>query len=354
MTGNALLRLRGRFAPHPVVLCYHRVAALESDPQLLAVDPERFDRQMEILCREAVAVPLRDLVSRLLRGLPLGRRVAVTFDDGYADNLEIAKPILEKYAVPATVFVVAGMVDSRREFWWDELERLLLLSPPPAKPLDLTIGGHVVTWDPPRGEVAEPPRTDRVAWTVEEDRDPSPAHTLYRKLVTCFRSASPGAQETAIDRLRDWAGRDETPRYTHRTMGSDELRRLADGGLVRVGSHGLAHVDFSGLSSVHRRRQMVESKMLLERAAGALVDEFAYPFGTTAELPDNDAANLAGVGYRLACANVRGTVSTATDPFRLPRFVARDWSAEEFARRLRRWFGYRASSPPSARIREES
>ena len=52
--------------------------------------------------------------------------VVVTFDDGYADNFHNAKPLLERYEIPATVFVTTGYLQDQREFWWDELERILL------------------------------------------------------------------------------------------------------------------------------------------------------------------------------------------------------------------------------------
>ena len=61
----------------------------------------------------------------LADGEPLSRSVVITFDDGYRDNLLVAKPILEEHGLPATVFVTTGYVGSNRDFWWDELESLL-------------------------------------------------------------------------------------------------------------------------------------------------------------------------------------------------------------------------------------
>src|SRR4051794_20071252 len=118
--GRWLLERRGAIA----ILLYHRVTALDSDPQQLAVTPEHFDEHLRVLREICTPVELAD-VPRMLRARRLPKRpVAVTFDDGYRDNLHEAKPLLERHGVPATVFVASGYVGSGREFWWDELERL--------------------------------------------------------------------------------------------------------------------------------------------------------------------------------------------------------------------------------------
>ncbi|MDE3052180.1 MAG: polysaccharide deacetylase family protein, partial [Nitrospirota bacterium] len=86
---------------------------MPSDPQLLCVTPEHFKEHVEILRNNACPMALGEMV-RALRDNTLPRRaVAVTFDDGYADNLLNGKPSLERYEVPATVYVISGFVDAR-------------------------------------------------------------------------------------------------------------------------------------------------------------------------------------------------------------------------------------------------
>ena len=68
--------------------------------------------------------------------------VAVTFADGYANNLYEAKPLLEHHEVPATVFVTSDMVGHDREFWWDKLEAMLLAPRKLPQTLRLEIEGE--------------------------------------------------------------------------------------------------------------------------------------------------------------------------------------------------------------------
>src|SRR4051812_47294780 len=110
-----------------LILLYHRIAELHSDPWGLAVTPRRFTEHVEALQQHARAMRLQQLPQGLLKGDLPDRSVVVTFDDGYADNLHNAKPVLERYDVPATVFVTTGYIgQEKHEFWWDELDRLFL------------------------------------------------------------------------------------------------------------------------------------------------------------------------------------------------------------------------------------
>ena len=98
-----------------LILMYHRVASAATDPLELCVAPERFAEHLELLESLGRIVPLRDFARAKGNGLT----VAITFDDGYADNVLAAAPLLEQHDAPATVFVVAGAVGSPRAFWWD-------------------------------------------------------------------------------------------------------------------------------------------------------------------------------------------------------------------------------------------
>jgi peptidoglycan/xylan/chitin deacetylase (PgdA/CDA1 family) len=121
-------RLRRSIVPQrgAIILCYHRIADLPQSPRRLWVSPHRFAEQLEVLTRNFVPLSLAELIKRLQEGKVPEKSVVITFDDGYADNFWNARPLLERFGVPATVFVTTGLVGTEREFYWDELEWLLL------------------------------------------------------------------------------------------------------------------------------------------------------------------------------------------------------------------------------------
>src|SRR5262245_33946506 len=109
LVSTAMQRLR-RPPVRALILLYHRIADLEVDPWGLAVTPEHFADQIAVLAGIAHPVRLDELASSRAQLRTRRPLVAVTFDDGYADNLHAALPILERYDVPATFFVTAGPV----------------------------------------------------------------------------------------------------------------------------------------------------------------------------------------------------------------------------------------------------
>jgi peptidoglycan/xylan/chitin deacetylase (PgdA/CDA1 family) len=130
----------------PVVLMYHRIAEQDPDPWELSVSPHHFAEQMEVLAAQRHPMALNEFIAGgKVSALPADA-VAVTFDDGYADNLLEAKPILERFGIPATVFVTSVAVDHPRELWWDELERVLLAPEQLPNELHLKVGGRKISF----------------------------------------------------------------------------------------------------------------------------------------------------------------------------------------------------------------
>lgn len=105
-----------------LTLYYHRVNVLENDYNLLCVSPIKFRQQMLYLKHNYQIVRFEEDWNLLD-----SNAVAITFDDGYLDNLEYALPVLEELEVPATIFVSTGTIEQDKELWWDELERLLFI-----------------------------------------------------------------------------------------------------------------------------------------------------------------------------------------------------------------------------------
>jgi peptidoglycan/xylan/chitin deacetylase (PgdA/CDA1 family) len=337
---QAARRLRNRFARAPLILLYHRVADLQSDPQLLSVTQAHFAEHLHILRQHARPMELREMV-RALRENNLPRRaVAVTFDDGYADNLHNAKPLLERFDVPATVYVSSGYVDTSREFVHDTLEGLFLQPGKLPQQLALTIRGCTHQWD--LGEEAyysEEGYQRNRAWHVQKGENPTPRHHVYRSLCQLVYSLPDGERRSVLDALIIWAGTQSVCRPTYRVLGSDEIRILAKGGLIEVGSHTVAHPVLSALPSVEQRDEVKRSKICLEEILSRPVTSFAYPYGTRSDYTAETVAIVREVGYDHACSNFEGLVRLGTDPWQLPRFLVRDWDGEKFACLLREWQG---------------
>ncbi|MDP3731154.1 MAG: polysaccharide deacetylase family protein [bacterium] len=116
---KAKKNIYNRLFPTAKIILYHRIANPENDPHLLSVSPENLYLQLKFLKENFSIVPLVQIV-RWIRGRKLkNKTVAITFDDGYADNLHHALPILKELNIPATVFVTAGNIVSGKSFYWD-------------------------------------------------------------------------------------------------------------------------------------------------------------------------------------------------------------------------------------------
>lgn len=335
-----LRRMTAPFRSEVVILLYHRVYEAPSDPQLLCVTPQHFAEHLEHLRRHYRIMSLSDLVKALReRRLPK-RAVVITFDDGYADNLFNAKPILERYEAPATVFVTTGYVGQQREFWWDELERLLLWTPQLPQCLKVTLNGTLHEWH--LGEwtrLSEDAKEFYRRWHVEISENPTPRHRAYRELHRLLRPVGEKEREEVLAQLRAQAEEDEEiERRDYQAMTPEEVRRLAEGELIEVGAHTEAHPVLATQPVEVQRREIVESKRHLEGILGHPVTAFSYPYGGKADVGQEAVRLVQEGGYEVACANFPSPVTHRSDPFFLPRYLVRDWDGEEFARRLRGWF----------------
>jgi peptidoglycan/xylan/chitin deacetylase (PgdA/CDA1 family) len=146
--------LRGlarRLRPRAAVLLYHRIADPSADPHRLAVSPSTFAEHLEMLRSRYPVEPLPDLIEKLPRRAYQDGTVAVSFDDGYADNLTAAYPVAARLGVPITVFVAVQPVLDGRPFRWDagDPEAGRPLTPEELRELaarpGVTLGAHTMT-----------------------------------------------------------------------------------------------------------------------------------------------------------------------------------------------------------------
>lgn len=302
---------RSRREGRAVVLGYHRVAPEADDPFGMTVRPDRFAEQMEAIGRMGRPVRLEELVGSPGRESDGRGRIAVTFDDGYADLREAAIPLLQEFEIPATLFVVTGFLG--RTFWWDALHGIVAAAERAAPSEPLRIGGEAHSWGERGWSDGREARLEGVYWWLRELPD--------------------SERERTLEELARWAGLPEPPAVP-RALTARELVRLTEDGLLEVGSHTVTHPDLTTLDRSAVVGELAESKAELEAQLERPVVGFSYPFGAASP---SVAGLIRDAGYRYACTSREDALGDGTDPFAIPRLWVPDLSGSEFRDWLRRW-----------------
>jgi peptidoglycan/xylan/chitin deacetylase (PgdA/CDA1 family) len=306
-------RTRNRWRAASPILLYHRVAEGFADPWSLCVSPANFREHLAVLAARGVR-PLDALVDDVAGGRPR-RAPVVTFDDGYADFADAALPCLRAYGIPATLFVVSGALGGRREFWWDDLERIVLVPPTFPASLEIDVGGTPFTW--------------------QRDRD-GDRRALYHALHRRIGRLAGATRRVVLDVLGRWAGFAPVCRPTHRPLDGAALEAVARDPRVTIGAHTVSHSYLGALSTDEQEREIVDAKGALEAIVRAPVRHFSYPHG------DHEPETIACVraaGFDAACGSDAEPVVGPVDRFDLPRIEVPNFSGAAFARWLDEWGG---------------
>jgi len=298
------------------VLLYHRVIDIPTDPQLLAVKPLHFDAHLALLKKRYRVLTVEEFNHHLLGRKRFPRcSVLITFDDGYADNHYAARPLLEKHGAQALFYIASGYIGSGREYWWDELERLLLLNE------------HL----PERMAFAMD--RVRIAWSAEAGDLRRQAQLAYADQLNVMRGLPAGKREKALDELRTILG-PQAQRRSHLPMTVDELKQFTASPSVEIGAHTQWHPSLAQVDEAEQHMEVSGSKKDLEQLLGREVKYFSYPFGTGADFNTVTERIAREAGFLHTAANYPGFVHARSPLYRFPRFLVRDWDEAEFARRM--------------------
>lgn len=309
--------------PKPAILMYHRVAAPPIDPWGLAVRPDRFEQQLTVLRLTRGPLPMSEFVARLERGILERDAVAITFDDGYVDNFDEARPRLASADMPATLFLTTAFVGQLREYWWDELARGILM------------GTEAVNGDIRIGDAVVP-----LVLGADDEPDPGwrawqPARTgrqrAYLTIWQHLRTAAANERDQVMSRLRDVlqippAAPCDLP------MNASQVAALAASALFEIGGHTATHPLLPALTPAERRHEIAAGRDACERLAGNRITGFAYPHGS---LDEDSKAAVRECGFAWACSTKsRSVPALDADYYALPRLAVQDWDAPAFERAL--------------------
>ncbi len=290
------------------VLIFHRVLA-RPDP-LRPNEPTAavFDGRLRWLNHHCNVLPLDAALRALRDGSLPPRAAAITFDDGYADNHDLAAPALRRWGLSATIFVATGFLDGGRMFNDTVIEAVRQA---PGSRLDLEdLGLGVHTLD-----------------GVEARR------AAIARILPALKGLS-GAEREALAETVRVRCRAEPPRGL--MMTSAQVRALHRQGFG-IGAHTVTHPILAETPLDAARREIADGRAALEGLVGAPVTLFAYPNGRPGrDFRAEHVRLVRELGFAAAVTTGWGAARPGADPFQIPRFTPWDRDGLRFGLRLAR------------------
>ena len=302
--GKALLR--GGTSARLTILTYHRVLTT-ADPMLPdEVDVDAFTLHMDSLRRHFCVLALGEALARLKRGTLPANAVCITFDDGYANNAEVALPVLQEKGLPACFFIATRFLDGTC-MWNDAVVEACRTTQ--MRDVDFSWLGL--------GEV--------------EFASTEMRRVVAERLLTTMKRLQLEERDDAVSRLCEEL-RVNRPRGL--MMTPDQIRLLASAGM-ELGGHTIAHPILSTLSAAEAESEIGGGKEELEGLAGQSVRWFAYPNGRPGvDFGERDVSIVRRLGFDAAVTTERGAAVQQSDPYRLPRFAPWEHTPVRFTLRI--------------------
>lgn len=277
-----------------LVLGWHNVHGTWCFPSPPGRGPLGLERQLSALRRWGRVVPLRSSLQTLLGGgrLP-ARAVAVTFDDGYADNLAVAVPLLERLGLPATFFLVPGLLSGTAQAWWEVLGWAFTRATTPE-----------LRWD----ESRHPLETAAERWAayglVAEALKQTPQRLREEAVQELVARLAPAGRRPGPEMFLGWSGG----------------RELVERGF-EIGSHTCSHAILSQERPGDQSADLAGSRAELERELEVEIDTLAYPNGTRRDYDEATLAAASATGYQFAVTTVEGLTGPRTPRLEVRRSV---------------------------------
>jgi peptidoglycan/xylan/chitin deacetylase (PgdA/CDA1 family) len=298
--------MMGPFSRCLSILIYHRVVA-EPDPLVPdLVCAKEFDWQLAVLGRWFTVLPLREAVARLRSGTLPVRSACVTFDDGYADNVAVALPILRRRGVHATFFLATGFINGGR-MWNDSVIETF------RRAWGDTLDARCIGLD-----------TLRI----------STINLRHRAIERVLAALKYLPLEERQRRVEEFCANTSHELPSDLMMTAEQVRHLHACGM-EIGAHTVSHPILARIDPEHAGNEIRDSKSRLEAITGAPITLFAYPNGKPSrDYRREHVGMVRDLGFEAAVSTAWGVAHAASDPFQLPRFTPWDRTPSKFLLRL--------------------
>ena len=289
------------------ILIFHRVHARPDPLFPEEMSAERFNSLCRWLRASFNVMSLGPALGRLRAGTLPSRALSITFDDGYADNAEVAVPILRDHGLRATFFIATGFLDGGRMFNDTVIECLRNTSCESIELADLGLG-----------------RRDL--------RTAAQRRGVIDELLPRFKHLQLHERQTALQTLLALA---RQPQLASGLMMRSEQVQEVHGAGMEIGGHTVNHPILKVLSDAEAESEITQGRRSLEQLIQGPVDYFAYPNGRpTLDYGARDVALIRRLGFKGAVTTAPGAIDGAADQFQLPRFTPWDKGRAKWLMRL--------------------
>ena len=324
-----------------LIMMYHRVLDRD-DPEYadtppgLAVTTEVFEHQVRFLKRHFQPISMTELVTHLREGTPLpSQAVVISFDDGWRDNYVNALPILKELGLPAIMYLTTDFIGTCNLMWFDRVGRLLqrqaLSYAQIAEAIDRVAAEH------PEAAAAQSLKS----------ADVLALNNNLALLMDYLKKLTPRLLYAAVDAMEDVAGVSGKPSSGSPVMVNwDEVRDMQANG-IEFGSHGCSHTIMPRMETADLKRELIESKAIIEEHTGQPITLLAYPNG---DYDDRVVKLVAEAGYVSAVTTWGDRSDTGLNILAIPRIGIHQGASvglsDRFSEAVFAWSLYRASRRP--------
>ena len=280
------------FSNKLLILTYHRVLGPEHRQDADQVDRDQFDMHVGMLSRYFNVLTLADAVDAVARRELPSRAVAITFDDGYRDNVTVALPVLERHGVAASFFIATGYLDGGIMFNDIVIESIMRCDADVAELSPLRLGRHPLA--------TQSDRNNAIASLLGELK--------YRP------------EDERTDMARKIADHLQIDIPTDLMMNTEDLLHLRDAGM-EIGGHTRSHPILAATPDGAAFDNICQGKADIEAITGVPVTSFAYPNGRPGQdFEARHASMVRDAGFVRAVTTAAACVTADTDSYQLGRF----------------------------------
>lgn len=273
------------------VLMLHHVRDLNLTPfspnYHLSISPSFLDELLTQLKEDYDLVSMNDVVERINNPNASSYSkpfVAITLDDGYINNFEIAAPIFQKHQVPYTVYIAPEMVEGNSTIWWEDVEHAIRLT----NQLDISLPSGSLHFD---------------------TSNPAQKNQAYKKLMEyLFFAVDEKQQRKIASDIAEKYGFDAKNHLTEQVANWDVITEAAKNPLCTIGAHSMCHFVLAKLDEAELKFEIAQCREVLEEKIGTPIDHFAYPYGFPKAAGEREFEIVKEMGFKSGVTTRHGVI----------------------------------------------